>query len=168
MSIKWGSTYVTVVKWGGTTCTQVKWGSTVVFPTATGYNGSSYDYPIASGFNNGLVFNFNFKTQNANTGYLGSTSNNTINFSLFSKVTIVWNSTKPTSGNACGWGALGSNGYVQASGTSLSRIGSSDYDYNLSSITSNGTLYIRPYFQYDASGKPNITVTLTVTSIVFS
>ena len=41
MAIKWGSTYVTAVKWG----------STKVFPDSMGFNGSSFDYPIASGFN---------------------------------------------------------------------------------------------------------------------
>ena len=50
MAIKWGGTLVTVVKWGNTVCTQVKWGSTVVFPNSTGYNGSGFADPIASGF----------------------------------------------------------------------------------------------------------------------
>ena len=67
MAIKWGNTYVTAVKWGNTNCTQVKWGSTIVWPLDTGFNGSSFAYPLASGFEFGpektgiysLTFNYN-------------------------------------------------------------------------------------------------------------
>ena len=50
MAIKWGSTYVTAVKWGSTNCTTVYWGSTKVFPNSNAYNGSTFAYPMASGF----------------------------------------------------------------------------------------------------------------------
>ena len=50
MAIKWGSTYVTAVKWGSTNCTTVYWGSTKVFPDSIAYDGSTFAYPMASGF----------------------------------------------------------------------------------------------------------------------
>ncbi len=167
MAIKWGSTYVTAVKWGSTNCTQVKWGSTVVFPNSTGYNGSSFDYPIASGFDNGLVFNFNFRQQNQNIGHLISTSKNNINFSLYKNIEIQYTSTKPTLGNQIAWGSLTGDGEVWGPGATKLYTSSAN-NYNCSNINSTGTLTLYPYFQYNGTGKPDLTVNLTITKIAFS
>ena len=167
MAIKWGSTYVTAVKWGSTICTQVKWGSTVVFPNSTGYNGSSFDFPIASGFNNGVAISANFKNDGFNTGYKATTSKNNINFSMYKTITITWETTRPKLGNQEAWSTLDS---VSCAGTSASGsiYGANPCNADISSITSTGTLYIRIYYQYNGSGKPDLTVTFTIKSIVFS
>ena len=162
MSIKWGSTYVTAVKWGSTTCTQVKWGSTVVFPNATGYNGTSFDFPIASGFNNGVTFHLNFKESGVNTTYMATTSNNTINFAPYSRLYIT--SSYTTDGTGA-WATLYS---VSCGGTQVWSTTGATADINISSVTSTGTLYIRVYFQYDGSGYPRINVDFKINSIVFS
>ena len=167
MAIKWGSTYVTVVKWGSTICTQVKWGSTVVFPDSTGYNGSSFSWPIASGFNNSLSFNFNFKQLSENSGYLDAISNDNIDFSLYKNIYIPYTSTKPYLGNQFAWGTLdGSNGYVFAGGSKIYQ--TSTHNFNCSNYNDTAKLWLRPYFQYNGSGYPDLTVNLTITSIVFS
>ncbi len=109
MAIKWGSTVVTAVKWGNTNCTQVKWGSTIVFPNSTGYNGSSFTDPIASGFtlwcysvddldsvgkkkdvtSGGLNHSYtNIGTIQCSAHYRWI-SRNTINFTPYSKIIIV-------------------------------------------------------------------------------
>ena len=109
MAIKWGSTVVTAVKWGNTNCTQVKWGSTVVFPNSTGYNGSSFTDPIASGFTlwryDGYDLDTNGKKKDVTSGGLNHSytnigriqcsahyrwiSRNTINFTPYSKIIMV-------------------------------------------------------------------------------
>ena len=162
MSIKWGSTYVTAVKWGSTNCTQVKWGSTVVFPNATGYNGSSFDFPIASGFNSGVTFHLNFKESGVNTTYKATTSNNNINFAPYSNIKIT---ASYTSDSTSAWATLAS---VSCAGSQVWSTTGLTANVNVSSITSTGTLYIRVYFQYDGSGYPRINVDLTINSIIFS
>lgn len=88
MAVKWGNTKCTVIKWGNTTCTCVKWGSTVVFPD--GYNGSSFTYPIASGFNNGLYATgtMSVKTSRAPYYVYGTASVDSIDFSQYSSMII--------------------------------------------------------------------------------
>ena len=162
MSIKWGSTYVTAVKWGSTNCTQVKWGSTIVFPNATGYNGSAFDFPIASGFNPGVTFHLNFKESNVNTTYKATTSKNNINFAPYSRLYITSSYTTDGSG---AWATLDS---VSCGGTVVWSTTGATADINISSVTSTTTLYIRVYFQYDGSGYPRINVDFKINSIVFS
>ena len=169
MAIKWQSTYVTAVKWNTTNVTKVIWGptNTVVFPDSTGYNGSSFSWPIASGFNNSLSFNFNFRERYENTGFIDAVSNDNINFSLYKNIYISYTSTKPSAGNQQGWGVLdGSSGYVFAAGTRIYQ--TSTHNFNCSNCNDTGKLWLRPYFQYDGSGYPNITVNLTITKIAFS
>lgn len=86
MAVKWGNTKCTVIKWGNTTCTCVKWGSTVVFPD--GYNGSSFTYPIASGFSNGLSSSGSGSYNSSGSPhYLYETrSSDTIDFSQYTSV----------------------------------------------------------------------------------
>lgn len=89
MAIKWGSTKVTAVKWGSTSCTCVKWGSTVVFPD--GYNGSSFTYPIASGFDSdGLYATGTMSVKISSAPYYvhGTASIDSIDFSQYSSMII--------------------------------------------------------------------------------
>lgn len=105
MAIKWGGTWITAVKWGNTNLTQVKWGSTVVWPDSIGFNGSSYVYPIASGFNTtggpssgfnkigelhyGLKMAASSNYQNySDSYYIYFTSKDNINFSMYSYIDI--------------------------------------------------------------------------------
>lgn len=162
MSIKWGSTYVTAVKWGNTNCAQVKWGNTVVFPNATGYNGSSFAWPIASGFDSGVTFHLNFKESGVNTKYMATTSKDNINFAPYSRLYIT---SSYTSDSTSAWATLAS---VSCSGSQVWSSTGATADINISSVTSTGKLYIRVYFQYDGSGYPRINVDFTIKSIVFS
>ena len=162
MAIKWGSTLVTAVKWGSTNCTQVKWGSTIVFPNSTGYNGSTFADPIASGFNTGMSFHLNFRESNVNTTYMATTSNDNINFTPYSRLYIT--SSYTTDGTGA-WATLYS---VSCSGSQVWATTGATADINISSVTSTGKLYIRIYFQYDGSGYPRINVDFKINSIVFS
>ena len=114
MAIKWQSTVVTTVKWNTTNVTKVIWGptNTVVFPDSTGYNGSSFADPIASGFTLWCYNNWDpdhpidslGKKKDVTSGGLNYSrtdigryearadyrwiSRNTINFTPYSKITI--------------------------------------------------------------------------------
>ena len=162
MAIKWGGTLVTAVKWGNTNCTQVKWGSTVVFPNSTGYNGSSFADPIASGFTNGMKFHLNFKESNVNTTYMATTSKDNINFTPYSNIKIT---SSYTSDSTQAWATIYS---VSCAGSQVWSSTGATANVDVSNVTSTGVLYIRVYFQYNGSGYPRINIDLTINSIIFS
>ena len=111
MAIKWQSTVVTTVKWNTTNVTKVIWGptNTVVFPDSTGYNGSSFADPIASGFTlwryGGYDLDTNGKKKDCTSGGLNHSytnigkvqcssyyrwiSRNALNFTPYSKIIMV-------------------------------------------------------------------------------
>ena len=156
MAIKWGSTYVTAVKWGNTTCTAVKWGSTKVFPDSMGFNGSSFDYPIASGFNvttsttkSGsqlntlgtmhygfqLAANSSYPTY-ADMTYIYFTSKNSINLTPYKYIDIdcsestIYNSQYNNSGTVHWWSSFDTNLYCSTNNSSFD-----DYIFSSSTTT---------------------------------
>lgn len=191
MPIKWGSTYITAVKWGSTTCTAVYWGSTLVFPTG-GFDGGVLSPP----FNGGMIYradggknegqgNTNISPNSNGVLYMSRYSNinntydsahitletrsNTINFSIYTKITIIFSTGDSSStSHRTSLGLYTSSNdnkkvYINSITSGTQYILS---NYITNGIPTSGTFQLSTSWYY--SGVKSVTNDLTINKILLS